>query len=249
MTSPFVSFQSQKPRGFYKGMPIKADASLHEAIEAAVQRAAQPGASVLDYGAGAGALSQRLADLGYGVLAVDLDAESYEAAVPFHRLDFNDHQAVREFISHEAGKHDVVLGIEVIEHVENPWQYIRDLAALTRPGGHVVVSTPNVTSWISRVNFLRYGRLYQFMDYDRAYGHINPVAQDELFLIFAALGLNVRSIEPGGWLPRLWLSSAPSGLLINLLGFLMSFMMKGAKEGWCIIAVAQKPVAPEVGTA
>jgi SAM-dependent methyltransferase len=39
-------------------------------------------------------------------------------------------------------QHDVVLCEQVLEHVADPWQAVRTLHDLCRPGGHVVVSTP-----------------------------------------------------------------------------------------------------------
>jgi 2-polyprenyl-3-methyl-5-hydroxy-6-metoxy-1,4-benzoquinol methylase len=236
-----VSRASVKPLTYYKGLRVKADFLLHQQIADAVMQITAPPARVLDYGAGEGALSERLSDLGFDVLAVDVDEPSYQGSPPFARLDFNDAAAVEAFAEAYHGEFDVVLGIEVIEHVENPWQYIRDLARLVRPGGSLVVSTPNTTSWISRMSFLRTGCFYQFLDYDRAYGHINPVSQDELRLVMEESGLRVRSVSPGGWLPRLWLSRAPLGLMTNLVGFVLSFGMRGIRDGWCIIAVAEKP--------
>jgi 2-polyprenyl-3-methyl-5-hydroxy-6-metoxy-1,4-benzoquinol methylase len=236
-----VSRLRVKPVAYYKGIRVKADFRLHDEIAATVTSLVGSPALILDYGAGEGALSERLTDLGFDVLAVDIDREHYRAAAPIEQLDFNDGAAVAQFGETHREEFDVVLGVEVIEHVENPWRYVSDLARLTRPGGNVVISTPNVTSWISRMSFLRTGRLMQFMDYDRAYGHINPVTVDELELVLAGSGLHVSSVVPAGWLPRLWLNRAPLGLGTNLVGFVLSFGMRGIRDGWCILAVAQKP--------
>jgi len=128
----------------------------------------------------------------------------------------------------------------VLEHIENPWQYIRDLRDMTRPGGYLLLSTPNVTSWYSRAKFFLTGRFHQFEDGDRHYGHINPIAADELRYICDNSGLLVKQLTTGGWLPRLWLIGPLKTLLISLFGFLGSFLMQGLWRGWCIIVLAQR---------
>ena len=43
---------------------------------------------------------------------------------------------------HDIGQFDVVICEQVLEHVADPWRAARTLAALCRPGGSVIVSTP-----------------------------------------------------------------------------------------------------------
>lgn len=236
-----VSCIETKPLQYYKDIRIKADIGLHEQLAAIIETTIPKGAKVLDYGAGEGALSQRLHDMGYEIYSVDLVQEQFRATTKFEKLDFNNKFAVASFCEKHSGEFDLVLGIEVIEHVHDPWHYIQDLKQMTTPGGYILISTPNITSWYSRVNFFFNGRFHQFEDGDRHYGHINPIAADELKLICEQLGLIVEKIVSGGWLPRLWLSRYPQVLLTNLVGFLGSLFMKGISNGWCIIALIKKP--------
>src|SRR5690606_24625687 len=41
---------------------------------------------------------------------------------------------------------DVILAGELIEHLETPYEFLRDCLALLRPGGKLVLSTPNPNS-------------------------------------------------------------------------------------------------------
>ncbi len=234
-----------KPLTYYRGIRIKADLGLHEQIAAAVTPLLGPGSRVLDFGAGEGALSQRLADLGFDVQSVDIEVASFKASTAFERLDFNDRQAVDRFLVGHRGLYDLVIGVEVIEHVENPWQYVRDLTVLVHPGGLILITTPNVTSWYSRLKFLRTGRLHQFEDADRAYGHINPVGEDELRLIATRCDLTVLSVKPGGWLPRLWLAGGKREILWNVIAFAGTFWMKGMWDGWCLIVLCRRDATVE----
>jgi 2-polyprenyl-3-methyl-5-hydroxy-6-metoxy-1,4-benzoquinol methylase len=236
-----ISGRSTKPLQYYKGILIQADLGLHEQIVAAVAPRLRGRAKVLDFGCGEGALSQRFSDLGFDVCSVDSNEGSFKASTPFIGLDFNDAAAVSDLLRLHRGAFDLVLGVEVIEHVENPWQYVRDLASMAADGGLIVITTPNVTSWHSRLGFLHTGRLHQFGDADRSYGHINPIAEDELRLIVERSGLDVVEILPGGTLPRLWLAGGARMVMRNVVGYVATFWMRGMWDGWCLIAVLRKP--------
>jgi SAM-dependent methyltransferase len=49
---------------------------------------------------------------------------------------------------------DVVAAVETIEHVENPRALMRELVRLTKPGGLVVVTTPNQLSFLSKLTLV-----------------------------------------------------------------------------------------------
>lgn len=59
---------------------------------------------------------------------------------------------------------DVVAAVETIEHLENPWAFMRALVGLARPGGWVVVTTPNQLSVLSVVTLIAKGRFSAFQD-------------------------------------------------------------------------------------
>lgn len=87
---------------------------------------------------------------------------------------------------------DATVAIEVVEHVEDSFAFLRELARVTRPGGTVVVTTPNVVSLSSRVRSLLWGFPELFdplplKDGDVRFlsGHIHPV--HPYFLALAAL--------------------------------------------------------------
>ena len=59
---------------------------------------------------------------------------------------------------------DVVTAVETIEHLENPWAFMRRLSALARPGGWVIVTTPNQLSALSLLSLLTRRRFVAFQD-------------------------------------------------------------------------------------
>lgn len=52
-----------------------------------------------------------------------------------------------EALPAEDGAFDVAVSVDVQEHLENPGAFLRELVRITRPGGHVVVTTPNGNPW------------------------------------------------------------------------------------------------------
>jgi SAM-dependent methyltransferase len=127
--------------------------------------------SVLDVGAGDGTLSARLRDEAFKVTAVDMFTGDFQPVdIDIHAANLN------EGFPFADGEFDVVVATEVIEHVENPWHFVRELYRITKPGGAVVISTPNLANVYTRLWFALTGRLYNFLE--SAYqgiGHITPI--------------------------------------------------------------------------
>jgi SAM-dependent methyltransferase len=54
----------------------------------------------------------------------------------------------------EPGTFDCVCAVEVLEHVENPMQALRNFSTMLKPGGLMLASTPNVSHPRSRLKFV-----------------------------------------------------------------------------------------------
>jgi 2-polyprenyl-3-methyl-5-hydroxy-6-metoxy-1,4-benzoquinol methylase len=137
----------------YNAIPIHAARGVHELCEELVASRLQPGASLLDVGCGSGALSARLTDRGYRIVATDLNLDAFHAAVPAVQWDASDLATAPV----GTASLDGVCCIEVLEHVENPLGTLANLAALVKPGGYLFLSTPNVGHIRSRLKFLMSG--------------------------------------------------------------------------------------------
>ena len=101
------------------------------------------GARILDVAAAQGNFSLALAELGFDVTWNDLRAELAD----YVRLKYE--RGKIEYASGNAFEltfpslFDAVLITEIIEHVAHPDDFLAKAAALVRPGGYVVMTTPN----------------------------------------------------------------------------------------------------------
>ena len=107
------------------------------------------GLRLLDIGCGGGLLSEPMTRLGFAVTGVDasqrnVDIASAHAAQGGLAVDYRCATAEALLADGEPA-FDVVLNMEVIEHVVDPGEYLRDCARLLAPGGLMVVATLNRT--------------------------------------------------------------------------------------------------------
>jgi len=220
---------------------IKADLNLHSQIAEKIKATVPAAGQILDFGAGEGALSARLCDLGYEVTAADKDESSFKCKqAKFSCVDFDSADEITRFVDAHEGKFDAVMGIEVIEHVQDQWQYVRQLIKMVKPRGLILITTPNTTSWVSRLIFFFSGRFHQFTDADVSYGHINPVSPWELMLILRESGATEITIGPSGTLPPIYLTGFNKLSLISFLMLPIRPFMRGILDGWCVMATARK---------
>ena len=118
----------------------------HRLLEAADP---QPGEVVLDIGCGGGLIAEPMRRMGFSVTAIDASSENIGTArahADMVGLDIAYRAATVEQIEAEgAGPFDVVLTMEVIEHVADPEGFVRACSRLVRPGGVMMVATLNRT--------------------------------------------------------------------------------------------------------
>jgi len=113
------------------------------------QREAFAGLSLLDVGCGGGLIAEPMRRLGFEVTAVDASSQNIGTArahAQMTGLDIAYRAATVEQLEAEgAGPFDVVLTMEVIEHVADPEGFVRACSRLVKPGGIMIVATLNRT--------------------------------------------------------------------------------------------------------
>ena len=181
---------------------------------------------MLDVPAGEGALAARLIDAGFEVSCCDLYPEIFRLdGVDIHRgnLDAELPFADRSF--------DYVTCLEGLEHIENPQQAMREFARVLKPGGHVIVSVPNILNIEERLKWLLYGYTSHFKPISRAASdrlraeyedrveiaaHVNPIGYSELRYVLEKNGFEILSLYRDKAKSNAWLYW-PIGLTIKLI--------------------------------
>lgn len=102
-----------------------------------------PGARILDVAAAQGNFSLALAELGFDVTWNDLRAELEDYVRLKHERGKIAFAAGNAFELAFPALFDAVLITEIIEHVAHPDDFLAKAAALVRPGGYIVMTTPN----------------------------------------------------------------------------------------------------------
>lgn len=155
--------------------------------------AQRKGQRVLDLPAGNGLLADALREMGHEVICGDINRE---------RADYQ-YVDMAEPLPFAGGEFDVTICSEGIEHLVNPVRLISELTRVTRTGGTIFVTTPNVMNFYSRLQFLFTGVPYQFNPAavpqlapdgvgDR--GHVFPLSYFQLRYLFEQCGARVKQV-------------------------------------------------------
>lgn len=157
------------------------------------------GKSALDVGCGAGLLTEPLARMGARVSGIDAAPELIEAArehAAGQGLEIDYRAAAVEDVE---GQFDLVTSLEVVEHVADPAAFVKALARRLAPGGLLILSTPNQTSWSKLLTITLaegFGRIPKGThDYDK---FISP---DRMKVLLSDAGLKCVDFEGIGWNP------------------------------------------------
>ena len=107
------------------------------------------GLRLLDIGCGGGLVSEPMARLGAEVVGADAAERNVKTAAAHAArtgvaVDYR--HTTAEALAAAGETFDIVLNLEVVEHVENPAAFLETCAGLVRPGGLTVVATLNRTT-------------------------------------------------------------------------------------------------------
>lgn len=176
---------------------------------------------VLDAPAGQGALSQELRNAGFEPHAVECDVDQFKLDdVPLTSCDLNG------ALPFADDSFDAAACVDGIEHLENPFALIRELHRIVRPGGSVVISTPNIMALRSRARFLFSGFHHKFkmpLDETRPAPahHINPLTLQELRYALHSTGFEITAIAANRikWISYLYILLVPFAFICTKLAF------------------------------
>ena len=154
--------------------------------------------TALDAPLGSGAMALALHEVGYSVSGVDIDlGQSNGLPAGISRQICN----LNGTLPFADATFDLVTSLEGIEHVENHFQMLRELGRVTKPGGHLIISTPNICNLEDRLNFLARGTIYRFISraemehHGSGYDHQNLIGYVELRQVLDWAGFEPLRVE------------------------------------------------------
>ena len=164
------------------------------------------GLSLLDIGCGGGLLSEPMARMGFTVLGVDPSEKNIKTASA-HSIGSGlalDYRAVTaEALAQEGSKFDIVLNMEVVEHVADLRAFLEACAKLIKPDGIMLIATLNRT--LKSLALAKIGAEYVLRwlpagthDWNRF------VKPDELEPLLEEAGLTVRRVQGVIFDPLRW---------------------------------------------
>jgi 2-polyprenyl-3-methyl-5-hydroxy-6-metoxy-1,4-benzoquinol methylase len=159
--------------------------TIYELVLAEVSQTIESDAAILEFGAGSGSIVKMLRAAGFtgSIIAADIlpPPADINGCASWIETDLNgpmplDDRAV-----------DAIISTEVVEHLENPRAVFREFGRVLRPGGSLVLTTPNQESVRSLLSLLLRGHHVDFLDSSYP-AHITPLVQLDLARLCAENG-------------------------------------------------------------
>ncbi|XP_078169734.1 coenzyme Q 3 isoform X1 [Carex rostrata] len=186
------------------------------------------GLKILDVGCGGGILSEPLARLGADVTGIDAVekniniARVHAASDPLtSSIDYTCTTA--EDLVRENQKFDAVISLEVIEHVADPLDFCKSLAALSVPGGAMIISTINRTMRAYATTIVAAEYILNWLP-KGTHEWSKFVTPDELALILQRASVSVQEMAGFVYNPLTGNWSLSDDISVNYIAF-------GIKEG------------------
>lgn len=142
---------------------------------------------ILDVGSGTGLLAKRLQALGFenifGVDWLPLDKVTHASSFKeYHKIDLNS-GAIRPLFN--GTQFDLVISSDVMEHMENPTDFLRKIKDVIKPQGHIIITVPNAFNIFQRICLLLTGNTTRYrLEKPNEFGHISLFTEN-IFLSLA----------------------------------------------------------------
>lgn len=175
---------------------------LHETVRKILK--SLPRGTLLDCPAGEGALAEGLLADGFDVRCCDLYPELFRLdGVEIKRGD------MAGTLPYSSESFDYIICLEGLEHIDSPPQAFREFRRLLKPGGHLIISVPNILNIEERLKWLLFGYTSHFKPLsnqstarirhncagmDEIAVHANPIGYSELRYYLEKNGFAIQGV-------------------------------------------------------
>lgn len=149
---------------------------------------------MLDVGCGSGETLIQLQELGWEGYGIDRDKQAIEAARKkgIKKVVLGTHKDLRSKFS--ADYFDAVRLYHVIEHIDNPREAVTSIAHILKPGGELIIGTPNAASLVASI----FGSYWYNLDSPRHLVVFTPIALKKLLKDCGYTSINTSFASAGG---------------------------------------------------
>jgi len=174
---------------------------------------------VLDVGCGVGTLDFYLASNGAKVDAIDISKTAIRIANKTKKILGLEDQIkfyVGDFIKRDLNNtYDLVLVLEVLEHIQDPNSVLVKLHELLKPNGLIYLSVPSKGAPLYKLGLLK--------KFDKNVGHLRRYSADEISVIIKGLGFRILSQwNEEGILRNLLFTNSFLGRMVKFIRGMMS---------------------------
>ncbi len=205
-------------------IPMFCAGGVHERIfSSLLQSGKRKDSKIVVLGSGAGAFERRLLDNGFSdIVSVDFIPDNFLVnEIKITEIDLNN-----DFSN--IGKFDIVIAIEVIEHIENQFNFIRCVKNIMNNDAVFYLSTPNIENTFARMRYFLLGDIYWFGKSElTGTGHISPIFKHILEFNLSKNDLEIKKYFGNA---NIWFKLFKNKNIFKKIAFilmsLVSFFMK-----------------------
>lgn len=241
---------------------FKADVQLYYYHFLLVLKAALPfivgkQAKILDVGCGAGIMSLVFRKMGHDVSAINYwkkcsstEADYVEVSLERERLErdgvHTEHVDIAEDrFPFQDGSFDVVLFLDVFEHINGPRKPLREIHRILKGGGILILTTPNLATLKNRLYVLsgrsNYAELSDYYYSERFFGHIREYTLNEVKQMLAWEGFTVVTSKFSNCLQLPLIKKIRSNpVKAMIMGLYLVLPMFIPKLRYTMVVIAQK---------
>jgi len=195
-------------------IPENTSKNTHNVIESLLMQ--DNPTRVLDIPSGAGAFTNRMLQKSIEVHSADIENILMVENENYVQADMNkDLPFLDDFF-------DSVVCIDGIEHLENPFHFVREASRITKKSGTVLISTPNINALRSRWRWLWTSHHNKckspLNEHKQSYlHHINMMSYQRLRYILHTNGLRIENVEANRskFISKLYAPFAPLSRIIT----------------------------------